>query len=272
MKKIKLFKYEINYIEQKSSNPKGTIIYSTGYAGSMNDYNEIIKHFPEYDFYSLDYPGYGETVAYSEQDYDIFLYAELIIEFIKQKQLKNITLIGQSLGGAIVSLVYKTQPEIFNKVLLTAPVNLTTSNIKDRLEKIFFSTSIEEYKIYAAQTYYKVEETKFNNPEFMTRRENWIKMIKSNNLQAKGVKNLAKAVYDKDILNKVHEAMKVLPSRYTWVMFGEKDNIIDQKNIKKYFETNVPQAKIIVIPEADHNISDWQFDLFLKYLKEFLDL
>nr|WP_318027963.1 alpha/beta hydrolase [Mycoplasmopsis bovis] len=47
---------------------------------------------------------------------------KLVIEFIEKNNLKNVTLIGHSMGGGTISLAYKLRPDLFKKMVYIAPM------------------------------------------------------------------------------------------------------------------------------------------------------
>jgi pimeloyl-ACP methyl ester carboxylesterase len=57
-----------------------------------------------FSFYAIDLPGSGESPAPRHFHYTLVQFADVLTDFIKMKDLKNLTLVGASLGAAVILL------------------------------------------------------------------------------------------------------------------------------------------------------------------------
>ncbi len=62
----------------------------------------------------------------------MFCFARLVVEFVEKNNLKNVTLIGHSLGGGTISLAYQMRPDLFKKLVYIAPMNKPALALYDR--------------------------------------------------------------------------------------------------------------------------------------------
>ncbi len=69
----------------------------------------------------LDLPGFGASDKPVSIDYSLEAQCERIMEFLDQLQLKKVTLVGSSMGGALALWLGKSWPERFNKLIVLAP-------------------------------------------------------------------------------------------------------------------------------------------------------
>jgi pimeloyl-ACP methyl ester carboxylesterase len=64
----------------------------------------------------IELPGHGKSGGDGEQE--IGKYAEHVHDFLKVMGLSKVTLVGHSMGGAIVQTLALTHPEVINKIVL----------------------------------------------------------------------------------------------------------------------------------------------------------
>lgn len=77
-----------------------------GLGASTHSWRELIEPLSkEYKLFLIDFKGHGASPKPEDKHYAILEHAELIYEFIQEQDLRNLTLIGNSFGGAISLLV-----------------------------------------------------------------------------------------------------------------------------------------------------------------------
>ncbi len=79
--------------------------------------NQLKKHFRVIAF---DLPGFGKTKAALHYKYTLSHYGETTIALIEKLNLKNVHLVGHSLGGQIALQAVKLNPNLFDKLFLIA--------------------------------------------------------------------------------------------------------------------------------------------------------
>jgi pimeloyl-ACP methyl ester carboxylesterase len=75
-----------------------------------------------FSFYAIDLPGSGESLAPKHFQYTLEHFADVLTDFIVMKDLKKLTLVGASLGAAVVRL-----PLLRNRDELTPRVRLEST-------------------------------------------------------------------------------------------------------------------------------------------------
>nr|WP_318027696.1 alpha/beta hydrolase [Mycoplasmopsis bovis] len=102
----------------------------------------------------------------------MFCFARLVVEFVEKNNLKNVTLIGHSLGGGTISLAYQMRPDLFKKLVYIAPMNKPALALYDRYKKDYFPQDYEGFLDLMRSLYYDI--SKFtSDPE-------WVKEQKEN--------------------------------------------------------------------------------------------
>ncbi len=137
--------YQLAFIDEGQSDNVLLFIHGLGSylkAWSRN-FPELTKHFR---CIALDLPGYGKSSKIIH-DGNVSFYIEVIKEFINKLELKNVTLVGHSMGGQISLSFAINYPDYIQKLILVAPAGFETfTNEESELLKKIISPEI----IYAA--------------------------------------------------------------------------------------------------------------------------
>lgn len=98
-----------------------TMLFIHGLAGYMPLWQFQLQHFSEnFHCIALDLPGNGLSPG-GEYPYSMVFYAETIADFLKAKNISEVTLVGHSMGGQIAILMALRYPHLVNKLVLIAP-------------------------------------------------------------------------------------------------------------------------------------------------------
>lgn len=116
MKTIKIQNIDVKYIMEETGKPKFLFIH--GYRSSSDFIKELLKVERSYDIVALDLPSFGKTEY--EGDVSIEFFAKIVEEFIEKLNLKDIPVLGHSMGGAVATYLSKKN---INKIILLNPLN-----------------------------------------------------------------------------------------------------------------------------------------------------
>jgi pimeloyl-ACP methyl ester carboxylesterase len=99
------------------------VILLHGFAASLHTWDDIALFFPpeEDTLHLLDLKGHGGSSKRPEGDYSALHNARIVTEFIRSRQLTDITLIGHSFGGAVALLTALGCPDVGRLILIGAP-------------------------------------------------------------------------------------------------------------------------------------------------------
>ncbi|MDQ0568128.1 alpha/beta fold hydrolase [Mycoplasma yeatsii] len=254
--------YDYDFIFKDNNNVEQNVIFCHGFNSSPNSFKQFQNYWTKTNYYALQFPGCNKTPALKDHQISIYQYAKLLIEFVKNNNLKNITLIGHSMGCMIISIAYMTDPNLFNKLIYIAPTNA----LKNRhLKKYYFAKDFDSYLQFLDLLYY--------DSSIFTSNSNWLKQAKQN-FNANDFNNpvliklrdsLEQDQLQQDI-KKAHSLINIP----TLVVLGEDDKLVNRAECLDYFNKQVKNVKTCWIAKTGHMIFDENFDEFINVVEDFI--
>ncbi|BCE01744.1 alpha/beta fold hydrolase [Marinicellulosiphila megalodicopiae] len=119
--------------QTKSLTPKKNLVILHGLLGSGDNWKTIAqKSSIDRDVYCLDLPNHGLSDDLEFFDYSSL--AQTVIDFIKDNDLKNCTLLGHSMGGKVAMQLAHDAPELIEKLIV---VDIAPKHYENRHQTIF---------------------------------------------------------------------------------------------------------------------------------------
>lgn len=113
---------EIAYVKEGSGTQ--TLLFVHGLSSNADAWSHNIEVLKDnYLCVALDLPGYGKS-SKPDADYTASYFAEVVYQFIEQLELKNVVLVGHSMGGQASIKLATTHPDVIEKLILVAPAGL----------------------------------------------------------------------------------------------------------------------------------------------------
>ncbi len=124
VKSINLNSETIAYAEEGSG--EKTLLFIHGLSSTLDAWKKNIQGLKDdYRCIAVDLPGYGKS-SRNSTNYSLSDYGGMLQEFIEKKDLKNVILVGHSMGGQIAMHTVLNYPEDFKKLVLIAPAGIET--------------------------------------------------------------------------------------------------------------------------------------------------
>lgn len=269
---INLLDLSVEYKEillDRSKKSKGDIIYIHGFGGNIDRMDYLSQNITNYNFYGLNFPFHGKTSFHSVDQINVFYYANLINKFIEVKNLKDVIIIGHSMGGAVGPIAYFEQPKSFKKLILVGPLNKTSANVKDIFVSGFFPNTLKERLDFMDKVYYCSKEKK-QDANLIKDSLNYVNLLKNNQLFSQTLKRLGSQLISENLLSKVEISLRKIKIP-TLLIYGEADNIIDLKNIASYYKKNVKPLTFYIVPKSGHTPWDENPKDFFEVVKGFIE-
>lgn len=241
------------YYEKFGKNKK-TILILPGWGDTRKTFDYLIENLKqEHTIYIFDYPGFGKSI-FPNKDITIYDYEEYFKDFIQEKKLTNLTIIGHSFGGRIAILLTS-----IDKIKVKNIILMDAAGIKPK----------KTWKQYLRQTLYKtLKKVRYLLPKNIKKHyQRWLlKKFSSADYQALPPEMMT------TFRNVVNEDLrKYLPNIHTEVLLIWGENDIDTPLADgKIMEKEIKEAALITIHHATHYCYLEQPLLILRIIKQFL--
>lgn len=277
-----LSKFEIEPISGIAYTEKGksenTLLFIHGLGSNRYAWLGNFKFFSEnYNCIAMDLPNYGDSLK-ADHSFSIDFFKDSINVFCKEKALKNVTLIGHSMGAQIAVHLAVDKPGLFEKLILLAPAGIETFNDFEKQwfkqvykPELMFSATEDQIKTnFESNFIHFGEEAQWMLDErllFMRHKEEYYqycKMICKCVLQMLDAPSLP-------LLSKILQP--------TLSVFGARDLLIPNKllhptlsidNLITEIDRSIPLCKSAKLDKAGHFVQIDQRDQINKIIQEYL--
>ena len=260
VEKILIASEEVAYIDEGSGD--NTLIFIHGLSSNLEAWKKNVLELKEdYRCIALDLPGYGKS-SRNNTSYSLKDYADFLKCFIESKQLKNVVLVGHSMGGQIAIHAVLSSPELFEKLILIAPAGIETFSEQEAavLKSSYSSAIVVNSTPEQVTANYKLNFHTFpEDAKFMV--EDRIKMKGAVDFPdyAEVVVNNVHAMLDEPVFNQLDKLAKPV-----LILYGNNDLLIPNRffhpdqtieSLVKDAEEKIPDLKVEIINEAGHFVN-----------------
>ncbi len=240
---------KFKYIETNTDGPNLMLLH--GLFGALSNFEGIINHFkPTYNVVVPILPIYDLPIF----KVSLSGLVEHVIDFVRFKELDNINLLGNSLGGHIALLYVLADADRINTLTLTGSSGLFESGMGNTFPKR------GDYEYMRKKT----EET-FYNPAVATK-ELVDEVYEIVNDRSKAIRIIAtaKSAIRHNLGDKLHQI-----SAPTLLIWGKNDNVTPPFVAEKFKEL-IPNASLFLLDECGHAPMMEKPDEFNQILEKFL--
>lgn len=273
---ITLDSLEISYIKEGEGDK--TLLFIHGLSSNADAWAKNIETLKkDFTCIAVDLPGYGKS-SKPNAAYTPTYFAEILNKFIKKLELKNMTLIGHSMGGQASIKFATTYPEAIEKLILVAPAGLEQfSETNAAFMKSYFTpesvkntTNEQIEKNYALNFYEQPEDVS----KMVEDRKN-IKESLDFDAHCKAIVNSIAGMLDDTVFTNLKHI-----SQPTLVIFGDKDMLIPNRYfnpsltieaVGKIASENIKAVKVEFIKEAGHFVQFEKSEETNKLIQQFVD-
>lgn len=228
-----------NYISENGFNYKSVgdgqpLVILHGLMGGLSNFEGLFDFFPKngYNVIAPELPVYNSTLLNTNVKY----FAKYVKKFIDHKKLKNIVLIGNSLGGHVGLIFSKLYPKLVKGLVLTGSSGLYENSMGDSYPKR------EDYNFIKKKT-----QEVFYSPEIATK-EIVDEIFEAVNNRKKLIKILAMA---KSAIR--HNMSSDLPKiiNETAIIWGKNDTVTPP-DVGVEFNNLIPNSELFWIDKCGH--------------------
>jgi len=248
--KLTIANHDLFYTRRSSAQGDPALLFIHGAGGTHRHWGHQLQGLKGANRYAVDLPGHGRSEGAGQTS--IKSYAELILQFLEEVSLTQVTLVGHSMGGAISQyLALEHAPRVERLVLVGTGARLRV--LPGFLEGLLsdFPATVEAMLGWAYSS---------ETPDGVIRlgQEEWL----DNDPQV--VHDDFAACDEFDVMGRLSEVR--CP---TLVVCGEDDRLSPPK-YAHFLKDNIPGAKLALVPHAGHMVMLEQPEVVNQAIEEFL--
>jgi pimeloyl-ACP methyl ester carboxylesterase len=145
---LQVGKLRIRYADAGLGEP---VLLMHGLGGSIESWaNNIAELARSFRLIAVDLPGFGLSDK-PKMSYTIKFYTQFVVQFLKQLQLEQVSIIGSSLGGHVAAEFAINHPSLVRRLVLTSPAGALPSSFKGspalwKYVKVIDARSVQQVK------------------------------------------------------------------------------------------------------------------------------
>jgi pimeloyl-ACP methyl ester carboxylesterase len=265
---------DIAYIDEGTGDK--TLLFIHGLATYAPSWKKNIDQLQQhYRCIAIDLPGNGLS-SRGDYPYGINFFAGCVYDLIRKLQLKNLTIVGHSMGGQVALTILANEPTAAEKLVLCAPAGFETFTI---IERTLYTSGISFFDMFSTD----------ENSLRQTIHSSFYHFMQEGRHMTDDLINLMKQYpmkeYRKMIDGCIHGMLNepvydMLPriQQPTLVMFGEYDALVPNKlihhtNTRQLAEDGVkrmPHAQLEMIPNCGHFLQIEKTDAVNLLIRNFV--
>ena len=254
---------QIAYSE--SGKGSSTLVFIHGLGSNLKAWEKNIKSLQKnYRCIALDLPGYGKSRK-GNYDFDMTFFANAINAFIQKKKLKNVVLVGHSMGGQISVHTLLQKNKNITKLVLLAPAGFERFSQQEYdWFKNFYTANL--IKMTTDQQIVKNFELNFHQmPEDARYMVDDRMELKADEKEYDFYCNMIPQCVMGMLNEPVFEQLRKIEIP-TLIIYGENDQLIPNSIFHPKLTTlkianaghqEIPNSKLVMIPEAGH-FANWE--------------
>ena len=132
--------YEISYLHSSRRKAGSTLVFLHGLGASKDQWGpQIYSLVDDYKCVFLDLPGEGESSFDGVKSYSPVAQVERLKAFFDALSIKDVVLIGSSIGGCIACLYAATYPAEVSRLIAMAPAGLPAARLSPAMSQFLAS-------------------------------------------------------------------------------------------------------------------------------------
>ena len=128
------------------SHPQTPLVYIHGFGDTPKIMMPLLQEITDRDVYCIELPGHFETPCEHKKELKPFIFARQIEQWLDHLQLKEVHLMGHSMGGGISLMVAHNLPTVVKKLILISPMNHKGCGPKEVFNVVFRFTPANDKK------------------------------------------------------------------------------------------------------------------------------
>ena len=246
IKKVTIDDFDIYYTIQGHGPP---LVLVHGIGASLYPWRKIIPMLEKkYTVIALDLPGFGLSSKHPHHDYGLDEQARRVNTFLNVLNIKNPTLVGSSMGGAICLWMAKMFPGNFNKVIALSPA---ISKRWEAYPAYFLISFGEVLKLLLTPTLIKIIYSQVVTKQENVHHEAIHHYLRPYLADDFAVTVFLKAAHSIFSDSRLPQELSTITTK-TLILYGAKDNMVRLEKMQ-HLVTLLPSAQLVCHPHAGHH-------------------
>lgn len=266
---------EIAYVDEGQG--EQTLLFLHGLGSNLKAWQKNIEyHKKDYRCIALDLPGYGKSNK-GNHSFNMTFFAQMVHSFIAEMKLKNVVLVGHSMGGQIAMHTVFNNSEAIEKLILIATAGFEVFSEKEIkwFRNIYTADIIKSTKEAQIAKNFHLNFYDFpDDAQFMIDDRLLMRQTAEYEYYCNMIPQCLMGMLNEPVYNRLSEID--LP---TLVIFGENDLLIPNKilhptlttsNVAEGGRDGIQKSELVLIPLAGHFVQWEQAEQVNKTISDFL--
>jgi len=270
-------KISIAYLDEGNKESENVLLCIHGLSSYIPAWSKLIPLLKDqFRCIAIDLPGYGKS-SEGVHSGSMNFYSDMIAKFIKKLELKNVNLVGHSMGGHISIAAALSYPQLVKRLILLAPAGFETFTDDEKIwikknssPEILAMLSEKQIRYNYEINFYKMPD----DAEPMISDRIKMKQWKNFKNYCTVVSNSLSGMIDNPVSDKLNQIMQP-----TLILFGKNDKLIPHMILHKDLTpaivankgaSQIPNSRMIVINECGHFLQFEKPDESAKNIREFI--
>lgn len=245
------------YMETAPTNNQQTLLFLHGFADSKESFfSSMLYLYKRYHIVAPDLPGFGLSFKSQSFGHTLDDYAKVLASFVKAKKLKQIHLVGNSLGGAIAARLATLIPKMIRSTTLIDSAGIILKDHQSfyhdyfKGKNLFAISNREQFDYLLQRVFHRkmlvpwpIKEHLYH--QFIANHE-WYKLILEK--LTEGITSLDDPqINDKSLNHKIGEIRSP-----TLILWGRQDSFFPPQTAH-YIKEKLPHAILEILEATGHS-------------------
>ncbi|ADC31553.1 alpha/beta hydrolase [Mycoplasmoides gallisepticum] len=236
---------KIESIELIRPNAKHKLVFLHGFGSNFKIKRRLWEYYDNCSFYALNLPGHGESKIQDPNQLSIAHFAQIIKAYFEKHDLKDVILLGHSMGGGLAAIMNSLIPERIKLSVLEAPANGSILSNLSNISKLVPNNPEEMKQLYYVLYYDPVKEFQGKIDEMAAAEYN----------QDKDYMEMLKPLLSIGVLEEMSELSNIGYRSVTkpmLVIFGREDKIVIPTDSVEHIKQLNPKIEFAFIENSGH--------------------